>query len=407
MDPAMQRRPARTLSVRQRAVRRFHVRDRLREVAWRRRGVLFLLAAHRGGRPHLAPLGVLSFILAYRIRTRIGNDDVLRIPRIDKRIAHFSNSDCLILFRFEKQDLPRLMKQLQIEPEYELENGGICNGEHAFLFFLHYMAFPLRLIDPIVQRFWGRTSTELGRIVKAVKADIYNTNIHLIHGNLDFFEPRFNDYTRVMANKILSLNNNVIPIELRGAGAIIDAKLFCMCRPSNWRLQRPAYNGRKKVHCFNGTALVFPDGMFGAIHSPAPGRRNDARMLRESNLNGQLAAAQVNRNFLSQLKAILDKAYFNNTHMIAMARAANPAQQAVNDIISPIRVPIEWSFAKMVQLWKYIDYKKAMKLGQNTPSRYVDIAFILTNCHTCLYGSETGWYFQCMSPTLEQYCGIP
>jgi len=44
-----------------------------------------------------------------------------------------------------------------------------------------------------------------------------------------------------------------------------------------------------------------------------------------------------------------------------------------------------------------------MKLQLSPISKYYIAAALLTNIHTCLYGSQTGAYFNCVAPSVESY----
>jgi hypothetical protein len=50
-----------------------------------------------------------------------------------------------------------------------------------------------------------------------------------------------------------------------------------------------------------------------------------------------------------------------------------------------------------------VDFKKNQKLLLNDIETFYKSAVILTNCHTCLYGSQTAEYFNVMPPILEEY----
>ena len=47
-----------------------------------------------------------------------------------------------------------------------------------------------------------------------------------------------------------------------------------------------------------------------------------------------------------------------------------------------------------------------MKPYLNDIQRYWPVAQVLTNCHTCLYGSQASFYFDCRPPSLEQYVSM-
>ena len=71
--------------------------------------------------------------------------------------------------------------------------------------------------------------------------------------------------------------------------------------------------------------------------------------------------------------------------------------------MSTIRESVEWGFNKIVQLFGYLDFKKNLKIGMQPVGKYYKVAAILTNCHTCLYGSQTSTFFNCPPPLLEEY----
>ena len=71
--------------------------------------------------------------------------------------------------------------------------------------------------------------------------------------------------------------------------------------------------------------------------------------------------------------------------------------------MSNIRLPVEWAFGKVSQLWGFIDYDKNLKLYQQQVAKFYLNAVLLTNCHSCLYGCETSLYFGVPTPDLEDY----
>ncbi|KAK4881548.1 hypothetical protein RN001_004867 [Aquatica leii] len=58
-------------------------------------------------------------------------------------------------------------------------------------------------------------------------------------------------------------------------------------------------------------------------------------------------------------------------------------QRQFNQSMKILRVSVEWGFQKIVSLFAFV-------------------AALLTNCHTCLYGSQTADYFNTVPPTLEE-----
>lgn len=104
------------------------------------------------------------------------------------------------------------------------------------------------------------------------------------------------------------------------------------------------------------------------------------------------------------LKLISDRGYGNGQYVFTTIRApVTDADRELNHLLSAIRTPVEWSFHKVHQLWPAIgSFTMNRILRQSVGSWYL-IAALLTNCHTCLHGSETGDYFECLPLTLAEY----
>ncbi|GLH02445.1 uncharacterized protein GBIM_08458 [Gryllus bimaculatus] len=62
-------------------------------------------------------------------------------------------------------------------------------------------------------------------------------------------------------------------------------------------------------------------------------------------------------------------------------------QQSFNAAMSGLRQSVEWGFAKVVNEFAFIDFKKNQKLLLQDVGSMYKIA-VLSNCHTCLYGSQ-------------------
>ena len=76
--------------------------------------------------------------------------------------------------------------------------------------------------------------------------------------------------------------------------------------------------------------------------------------------------------------------------------------------MSGARICVEWAFGKVVQQFAFVNHAADLKLFLQQIGRLYMVAVLLTNAHTCCYGSEpqTGEYFQLQAPTLEEYFGM-
>ena len=71
--------------------------------------------------------------------------------------------------------------------------------------------------------------------------------------------------------------------------------------------------------------------------------------------------------------------------------------------MSGMRITNEWGFGKLFSLWAWLDYRHAHSVLLSPVGLIYPVANILTNMHTCLYGSQTGDYFLMRPPRLEDY----
>lgn len=139
--------------------------------------------------------------------------------------------------------------------------------------------------------------------------------------------------------------------------------------------------------------------MFG----PIEGRRHDAFMLGVSGLSDKLRTKQ--RPNGEPYIIYGDPAYGLTRNILAPFRGANLTneEKEFNARMSKLRVSVEWGFGKICQYFAFLDFKKNLKILLQPVAKYYLVATILINCHTCLYGSQTGTYFELEPPSLERY----
>lgn len=100
-----------------------------------------------------------------------------------------------------------------------------------------------------------------------------------------------------------------------------------------------------------------------------------------------------------------DPAYPVSDILIAPYPSSNQElhARAFNRSMSAVRQAVEWGFAKVIQQFAFVDFSKNQKCELQDVGGMYNAAVLLTNCHTCLYGSQTNQYFGITPPTLEQY----
>ncbi|KAJ8911974.1 hypothetical protein NQ315_003252 [Exocentrus adspersus] len=131
------------------------------------------------------------------------------------------------------------------------------------------------------------------------------------------------------------------------------------------------------------------------------GRRHDAGIFRDSGLYRELEQkAIVNQDEKYALYG--DQAYGLMELLLTPYPGRPddllPHQREFNGSMKLLRVSVEWGFQK-------IKKPEIIIRIQDLDSMY-KVAVLLTNCHTCLCGSQTATYFNTVPPTLEEYFGL-
>ena len=101
-----------------------------------------------------------------------------------------------------------------------------------------------------------------------------------------------------------------------------------------------------------------------------------------------------------------DPAYPLRVNLMAPFRgAAITAQmEAFNKSMSNVRTSVEWLFGDIVEYFKFMDFKKNLKLGLSSiGSELYVVCALLRNALTCLYGNSTSSYFKLDPPKPEEY----
>ena len=139
------------------------------------------------------------------------------------------------------------------------------------------------------------------------------------------------------------------------------------------------------------------------MYGPIEGKRHDAFMLNVSGLPPLLQ--QFVKPNGEPFVIYGDPAYGLAQNVLTPFRGANLTgdEQAFNKAMSKVRISVEWGFGKITQYFAYLNFKKNQKVLLQPIGKYYLVASILINCHTCLYGSVTGRYFELDPPSLETY----
>lgn len=134
------------------------------------------------------------------------------------------------------------------------------------------------------------------------------------------------------------------------------------------------------------------------------GRKHDAGMLTDSGLLDDLQQFAVSPT--GQPMCVYgDPAYPLRIHLQAPFRQARitPEMQEFNAAMSSVRVSVEWLFGDIINSFKFLDFKKNLKIGLSSVGKMYVVCALLRNAITCLYGNQTSLFFELEPPTLEEY----
>ena len=155
------------------------------------------------------------------------------------------------------------------------------------------------------------------------------------------------------------------------------------------------------VHSIKFQNLALPNGLTGNLSRPYEGQCHDSNMLHESNLLNDLQTFVWYNN---QPPCIYrDPAYQLTAHIQAPYRQAENNQDMINykKPMGEVRVTVEWLFGNIKNYFKFIDFKKKMKLCLSPVGKVYALCALLQNAHTCLYGNQISNFFG-MEPISSQ-----
>ena len=71
--------------------------------------------------------------------------------------------------------------------------------------------------------------------------------------------------------------------------------------------------------------------------------------------------------------------------------------------MSKARIGVKWVFGDISNFFKFLDFKKNLKIGLSPIGKMYLICTFLLNIRTCMYGSMTSSYFNIDPPTVREY----
>ena len=333
-----------------------------------------------------------EFLLLYDIN-KSKNPDFPYWNYTNFDLDQLNEDECIANFRFKKNDILLLKHLMQIPNDVICYNRTKTDGLEALCIFLRRFAYPVRYGDMIPA--FGRSVPELSMISNKILNHIHENFNRLLGGfNHGWMTPEsLEEYARVVHRKGAALDF---------CWGFIDGTVRPICRPG--QNQRVLYNGHKRVHSIKFQSVVTPNGLIVNLFGPIEGKRHDSAMLAESGLLNELQQHSHTPHGRS-LCIYGDPAYPLRVQLQAPFRGPGltAQQKEFNKSMSQVRISVEWVFGDVINYFKFMDFKKNLKVRLSSVGKMYLVCALLQNCRTCLYGNTVSRFFDCKPPTIDDY----
>jgi len=339
-----------------------------------------------------------EFLLLYDVRGPRNKHLCLPHWKYDRfQLEEMTDEECLVEFRFSKTEIYDLVGTFRLPEVLNCYNGWVVDAVEALCIVLKRYAYPSRYAD-LVPRF-GRSVPLLCTVANQMTDLIFNQFNHLLR-DLDqpWLAPAcLQRYANAVHAKGAALDN---------CWGFIDGTVRPICRPK--RNQRVVYNGHKRVHALKFQSVVAPNGMIANLFGPVEGRRHDSALLAMSGLLNQLEERSFSPN--GQALCIYgDPAYSHRVHLqrpFGRRPGLTPEEEAFNQSMSRVRVSVEWVFGDVLNYFKFVDFKKNLKIGLSAVGKIYTVSALLRNAMTCLHGNSTSAFFDINPTTINSYFAV-
>jgi hypothetical protein len=281
-------------------------------------------------------------------------------------------------------------------------------GIDAITFRFRYQASPELALTVVLWRLswpskWARATEVFGRSQAWLSVIFTDTIDHLAnrYGAIVEWHPRLRSYRR-LRRFAQAVSNAGAEGPIWG---FVDGHFQGFARPG--KHQRKQYSGHKKAHGCKYSAIVTPDGIVSSLVGPFNGSENDWFMFQRSGVIRRLRRLFTNRR---QLFLYGDPAYYSSFGVIAPfkhrlgRRHLTMEQRRFNKHLSSFRISVEHAFGDTTRKWTYTTFAKQLVLAKQAVGQFFIVAVLLTNCYTCMNGSnQTSEKYGIRPPTLYEY----
>jgi hypothetical protein len=326
-----------------------------------------------------------------RFRGGIERTMVYEIPNVQFDLETFGDKEIYGYFRFSEGELRRLCAALQVPKVIVSSEGDKCEGLHVLCMMCMYYAYPTRRFEMI-----SKFGTSLSRMSRLIS--------HLRNWLCVKYYPGMSNPKQLPADKMEEFSHAVQErVGFAGIFSFIDGTVRPTCKPEIF--QSVVYNGKDKTHALKYQVVCTPDGMMRHFYGPVCGSRHDQHMVHASKVlqwitsHGCCASGEP-------FVCYADAGYAVAPGIMRPFAddAINIHHKAFNEVMSSVRICVEWEFGDIVAQWAHVNYRRSQLIANGSrPGQQYIVAALLTNCRNCLRPGQTSKYFSCAPPLLEDY----
>ena len=132
------------------------------------------------------------------------------------------------------------------------------------------------------------------------------------------------------------------------------------------------------------------------------GKTHDSAMLADSGLLHDLENHAFSRA-RDPMALYGDPAYPLRVNLQVPYRCAGmtPQMQEYNKAMSAVRISVEWTFGDIINYFKFLDFKKNLKISLSAVGKMYIVCAIMRNALTCMYGNSTSQFFSLDPPSFN------
>ena len=153
------------------------------------------------------------------------------------------------------------------------------------------------------------------------------------------------------------------------------------------------YNGFKGVHSIKFQSVITPNGLIANLTGPFEGKTHDSTMLRESGLLTDLGRVAFYNG--DPLCLYGQPTFTLGVHLQALIKGNNitPQMTLYNKAMSEVRIAVEMLFGNISNYFKFIDFKRQMKVNLSPVGKIYVVRVLLENIQTGFYGNQVSQMF--------------